>query len=279
MCELSSHLSLFNTEHSVDEDVGFGVGDSTSLATQKALRSEPDGPARANCPRQFLQSPAALLSAGLIPEHQFPTTDIRSRVLSGPEDVLDALESDLTVEDVGRPVEVFAITDEAPEKFQGRPQMGRRVVLVPQSADGTPRSHHDVSCSETARWTGTASQQHQPMNHWVRRPRYQMSMGGGTISEEASMCSVPGGVTLVGHCGLHQHFSSPAMCHASPLRFLSGGYRAAMRLALQEIAHGVERNDEISSDFSCHAISLCIDMKMILLLKCSGSHCKSLIRL
>ena len=36
-----------------------------------------------------------------------------------------------------------------PEAFQGRPQMGRRVVLVPQSADGTPRSHHDVSSSET----------------------------------------------------------------------------------------------------------------------------------
>ena len=32
----------------------------------------------------------------------------------------------------------------------------------------------------------------------------------------------------------------------SPPRFLNGGYRAALRLALQEIANGVDRNDEIS---------------------------------
>ena len=38
-------------------------------------------------------------------EHQFLTTGIQSRLLFVPEDVLDALESDLAVEDVGRPVE------------------------------------------------------------------------------------------------------------------------------------------------------------------------------
>ena len=82
-----------------------------------------------------------------VPEHQFLTTDTRSRVLSVPKDVLDALESDLAVEDVGRPVEVFAMTDEAPEEFQGRPQMGRRVVLVPcfQFRDGRTRQAQPVN--------------------------------------------------------------------------------------------------------------------------------------
>ena len=61
--------------------------------------------------------------------------------------MVDALESDLVVEDPDGPVEVFAMTDAAPEKFEGRPVMGKRVVLVPQSADGTPRSHFNVSNS------------------------------------------------------------------------------------------------------------------------------------
>ena len=69
--------------------------------------------------------------------------------MSVPEDVVDALESDLAVEDQGRPVEV-AMTDDAPEEFEGRPQMGRRVVLVPQSANGTPRSHFNDSNSVEA---------------------------------------------------------------------------------------------------------------------------------
>ena len=55
------------------------------------------------------------------------------------EDVVDALESDLVVEDPDGPIEVFAMTDAAPEEFEGRLVMGRRVVLVPQCADGTPR--------------------------------------------------------------------------------------------------------------------------------------------
>ena len=82
----------------------------------------------ANCLRRFL------------PEVESPR-----RVFSVPEDVVDALESELVVENPDGPVEVFAMTDAAPEEFEGRPVMGRRVVLVPQSADGTPRSHFNVS--------------------------------------------------------------------------------------------------------------------------------------
>ena len=75
---------------------------------------------------------------------------LRSRILARgrkSEDVVDALESDLVVEDSDGPVEVFAMTDAVPEEFEGRLVMGRRVVLVPQSADGTPRSHFNVSNS------------------------------------------------------------------------------------------------------------------------------------
>ena len=85
-----------------------------------------------------------------MPEHEFPTSGTQlsqSRVLSVPEDVVDALESDLAVEDQDGPVEVFAMTDDASEEFEGRPQMGRRVVLVPQSAEGTPRSPFNDSDS------------------------------------------------------------------------------------------------------------------------------------
>ena len=65
--------------------------------------SEPDGPAQADgdLPVTVLASPRALLSAGLLPEHQFPISGTKisqSRVLSVPEDVLDALESDLAVQ-------------------------------------------------------------------------------------------------------------------------------------------------------------------------------------
>ena len=96
-------------------------------------------------------SPGALFAAGFLPEVETSGTQhSRRHVLSVPEDVVGALESDLTVEDLDGPVEVFAMTDEAPEEFQGRPVMGRRVVLVPQSADGTPRSHFNVSKSVEA---------------------------------------------------------------------------------------------------------------------------------
>ena len=37
------------------------------------------------------------------------------RLSSVPEDVVDALEADLAVDDAGGPVEVFVMTDEAPE--------------------------------------------------------------------------------------------------------------------------------------------------------------------
>ena len=90
-------------------------------------------------------SPEALFAAGFLPEVESPR-----RVFSVPEDVVDALESDLVVEDPDGPVEVFGMTDAAPEEFEGRPVMGRRVVLVPQSADGTPRSHFNVSNSVEA---------------------------------------------------------------------------------------------------------------------------------
>ena len=39
------------------------------------------------------------------------------------------------------------MTDDASEEVEGRPLMGRRVVLVPQSADGTPHSHFNDSDS------------------------------------------------------------------------------------------------------------------------------------
>ena len=90
-------------------------------------------------------SPEALVAAGFLPEVESPRG-----VFSAPEDVVDALESDLVVEDLDGPVEVFAMTDAAPEEFEGRPVMGRRVFLVPQSADGTPRSHFNVSNSVEA---------------------------------------------------------------------------------------------------------------------------------
>ena len=90
--------------------------------------SELDGPAQADgdLPATVPASPRALLSVGLLPEHQFPTsgTISQSRVLSVPEDVLDALESDLAVADQDEPVEVFAMTDDASEEVEGRPLVG-----------------------------------------------------------------------------------------------------------------------------------------------------------
>ena len=104
-----------------------------------------------------------------MPEHEFPTSGTqlsRSRVLSVPEDVVDALESDLAVEDQDGPVEVFAMTDDAPEEVEGRRQMGRRVVLVPQSGEGNPRSHSNGSNSfERVHSTGTV-RQFWPWNQW-----------------------------------------------------------------------------------------------------------------
>ena len=89
--------------------------------------SEPDGPV----PRADGELLQVLELSSL---HDFPTSGTqlsRSRVLSVPEDVVDALESDLAVEDQDGPVEVFAMTDDVPEELEGRPQMGRRVGLVP----------------------------------------------------------------------------------------------------------------------------------------------------
>ena len=42
------------------------------------------------------------------------------------------------------------MTDAAPEEFEGRPVMGRRVVLVPQSTDGIPHSPFNFSNSVEA---------------------------------------------------------------------------------------------------------------------------------
>ena len=51
------------------------------------------------------------------------------RLFLVPQDVIDALESDLAVEDPVGSVEVFTMTDEAAsEEFEG-PQVGRRVVF------------------------------------------------------------------------------------------------------------------------------------------------------
>ena len=99
----------------------------------------------------------ALFAAGILARAR-NQRHCRRRVLSVPEDVVDALESDLAVEDPDGPVEVFAMTDAAPEEFEGRPVMGRRVVLVPQSADGTPRSHFNVSNSVEADEVSTCQQ-------------------------------------------------------------------------------------------------------------------------
>ena len=198
--------------------------------------------------------------------HPDRSTDADDELLSSvPEDVVDALEADMVVEDVGRPVEVFAMTDEAPEEFEGRLQMGRRVVLVPQSADGTPRSHHDVSSSETDaldRHSQSTAPAHEPLGEEAALSDTEtiggisdVSMGGGTISEvepdpaveEAPMCPAFGeALRWLDIVDLTSIFRRRPCVMRSPPRFLTGGYRAAMRLALQEIAHGVERNDEIS---------------------------------
>ena len=152
--------------------------------------SEPDGPARADgdLPVTVPASPRALLSAGLLPEHQFPTSGTQispSRVLSVPEVVLDALESDLAVADQDGPVEVFAMTDDASEEVEGRPHMGRRVVLVPQSADGTPRSISMIPIpSKKMHWTGTVRQPSQPSNHWVVMTLFHQTPPSG----ESLMC-------------------------------------------------------------------------------------------
>ena len=107
--------------------------------------------------------------------------------------MVDALEADLAVENVRGPVEVFAMTDEAPEEFGGRLQMGRRVALVPQSADGTPRSHHDVSSSEADaldRHSQSTASAHEPLGEEAASSDTEtsggisdLSMGRGTISD------------------------------------------------------------------------------------------------
>ena len=186
------------------------------------------------------------------------------RLLSVPEDVVCALEADLAVDPVEP--EVFAMSDGASEEFEGRPQIGRRVVLVPQSADGTPRSHIDDSISVEAdafdrHSQSTASPQEPPGDEAASSDTEtiggisDVSMDGGTISEgeaDPSVVEVSMGPALrdalrwLDTVDLTGIFCRRACVMRSPPRFLSGRYRAAMRLALQEIANGVERNDEIS---------------------------------
>ena len=69
--------------------------------------------------------------AGVIATQVDSDTDADDERLSSvPGDVVDALEADLATEQIGVPVEVFAMKDEAPNEFEDRSQMGRRVVLV-----------------------------------------------------------------------------------------------------------------------------------------------------
>ena len=78
--------------------------------------SRTDGELLATAPA----SSEAVFAAGFLPEVETSGTQHSPRrVFSVPEDVVDALEADMVVEDVGRPVEVFAMTDEAPEEFGG----------------------------------------------------------------------------------------------------------------------------------------------------------------
>ena len=116
----------------------FGLGTAIQTLTNQCRQSHKDGlldeVVRSNRGRRVVPrtggelfatvpvSPEALFAAGFLPE------------VESPRRVSDAAE-------------VFAMTDAAPEEFEGRPVMGRRVVLVPQSAEGTPRSHFNVSNS------------------------------------------------------------------------------------------------------------------------------------
>ena len=151
--------------------------------------SERDVPAQADgdLPVTVPASPRALLSAGCCQStsSQQAVPQLRqSRVLSVPEDVLDALESDLAVAEQDGPVEVFAMTDDASEEVEGRPQMGRRVILVPQSANGTPRSHFNDPILSMKCSTGTVRQPSQPLNHWVMTLLHQTPRPSG----ESLMC-------------------------------------------------------------------------------------------
>ena len=120
--------------------------------------------------------------------------------------------------------------------------MGRRVVLVPQSADGSPRSHASSSVEADAfdrHSHSTASGQEASSDTEIS----DVSKDGGSISEEEadpSVVEVSMGPVLrdalrwldtVDLTGI----LSLGMRHVITSTFLSGGYRAAMRLALKRL--------------------------------------------
>ena len=218
--------------------------------------TEPDGPvqthrhrrcvvprAAGELPSTVPASPGDLFSAGLMPEHEFPTSGTqlsRRRVLSVPEDVVDSLESGLAVEDQDGPAEVFAMTDDAPEEFEGRPQMGRRV---------TPRSHFNDSNSVEAdafdRHSQSTISALEPLGDEAASSDTEtiggisdVSIGGGPISEaepvpvveEVSMGpAFRDALRWLDTVDLTGIFARRALVMRSPPRFLCGGYRAAMR--------------------------------------------------
>ena len=224
------------------------------------------------------QSPGHTANSRLIAEHEFPASGTQlswNCVLSVPEDVVDALESDLAVEDQDGPVEVFAMTDDAPEEFEGRPQMGRRVVLVPQSANGTPRSHFNDSNSVEAdafdRHSQSTISAPEPLGDDAASSDTEtiggisdVSIGGGPMFQWWRKC--PWVQHFGTHCDGWTQWISLAFlvaeqwsCDHFP-RFLCGGYRAAMRRALQEILNGAALRSAVGGSFSsCSLVCCCSD--------------------
>ena len=168
-----------------------GLGAMMQSQTDQCRRTCPGGvwsPGQlANCPRQFCKSGSSLLSRNdaraRVPNQRHPTQSEACLVCSRGR--VDALESDLAVENQDGPVEVVAMTDDAPEEFEGRLQMGRRVVLVIQSADGlhVPISMKPI-LSKRMHSKETVSQPYQPLDHWVMRQRHQTPRQSG----ESQIC-------------------------------------------------------------------------------------------
>ena len=113
------------------------------------------------------------------------------------------------MEDHNGPVEVFAMTDDASEEFEGRPLMGRRVG--PQSVDGTPRSHFNDSLGEDAfdRHSQTTISALEPLGDDAASSDTEtiggisdVSIGGGPISE-AEPVPVVEEVSMGPHFGTH----------------------------------------------------------------------------
>ena len=161
------------------------------------------------------------------------------RLLSVPDDVVDALEADLAVD----------LLSLKCTRCQTEPQKSSKVVLrwagewFPQSADGTPRSHFDDSSSVEAdafdrHSQSTASPQEPPGDEAASSDTetiggiFDVSMDGGTISEgeaDPSVVEVSMGPALqdalrwLDTVDLTGIFCRRACVMPSPPRFLSGG--------------------------------------------------------